>query len=40
MISYFDNNRLVQIACWGNDEKFDSSHQMFETFISLIKVKP
>lgn len=40
MISYFDNNRLVQIACWGNDEEFDNSQQMFETFISLIKVKP
>jgi hypothetical protein len=39
MICYYDNNQLVQIACWGNDEEFDNSQQIFETFISLIKVK-
>jgi hypothetical protein len=39
MISYFDNNRLVQMAYWGNEDEFSNSRQMFETFISQIKVK-
>jgi len=39
MLSYFDNQRLVQIAFWGSEEDFDSTFQVMETFITNLMVK-
>ncbi|MEM5872052.1 MAG: hypothetical protein QW051_04220 [Candidatus Aenigmatarchaeota archaeon] len=39
MLSYFHNQKLVQIAYWGSEEYFDSSLQEIETFISNLRVK-
>ena len=39
MLTYFHNQRLVQIAYWGSEETFDSSICEIETFISNLKVK-
>jgi len=39
MLSYFDNQRLVQIAYWGGEEDFESSFQVMETFITNLMVK-
>jgi len=39
MLSYFHNQKLVQIAYWGSEEYFDSSLQEIEIFISNLRVK-
>jgi len=39
MLSYFHNQKLVQIAYWGSEEYFDSSLKEIEIFISNLRVK-
>ncbi len=38
-IFYFANERLVQIAYWGNEEAFELSRQTFETVLTQMSVK-
>jgi len=38
-IFYFADERLVQIAYWGNEEAFAQSRQIFETVLSQMSVK-
>jgi len=39
MVSYFNNQRLVQIAYWGSEEDFNSTLQVFEVFLNNLEVK-
>lgn len=38
-IFYFANERLVQVAYWGNEEAFALSRQTFESILSQMSVK-
>lgn len=39
MISYFDKQHMVQISFWGDEDEFDRSYSLFETFLYQMKVK-
>jgi hypothetical protein len=38
-ICYFDNQRLIQIAYWGDQNAFSNSYPIFTTFLNDLKVK-
>ena len=38
-IFYFANDRLVQIAYWGDEEAFAANREMFETVLTQMSVK-
>jgi hypothetical protein len=38
-IFYINNQQLIQLAYWGNEDEFGRQNQIFETFLSQLRVK-
>jgi hypothetical protein len=38
-IFYIDNQQLIQLAYWGNEDEFGRQNQIFETFLAQLRVK-